>query len=419
MIFAKRIAVLVFLVALSLLLFSGWLRPSRSSLQSLSQQVGLGEFVGDSNYGEEPGILDPVDAVVFTESTGGNSHDQVKYAPGLPKPAGQPYTRGVVMGRLAGENTTWLDEAAITDLQQYIYVVDDTSALLHTPLNKGNEAMVYLTYIIDQYDTLPDVSIFMHAHRIAWHTPELLNHDATEVLRRISSERITREGYMNLRCYWDPGCPERLHPGASERDGLKIEELAIAHAWAELFPGHPIPEALGAPCCAQFAVSRQRIQQIPKQHFIRYRDWLINTRESNWISGRVFEYLWQKIFTDQAKHCPDARICYCDSYGVCFEEADEFEHWFELNYHWRTSLKELEDWEAQAKELEEARRGGSDIETQDVAIPPAGKNSDLRVRIDEVFQDMLERRLKALEAGTEPRVRAQVAGRPWKEGDGY
>lgn len=58
------------------------------------------------------------------------------------------------------------------------------------------EVMVYLSYIIENYDKLADVNIFMHAHRLAWHNNELLDHDAVQVIARLSAERVQREGYV-------------------------------------------------------------------------------------------------------------------------------------------------------------------------------------------------------------------------------
>jgi len=66
-----------------------------------------------------------------------------------------------------------------TDLpgvQLYTYIVNDHKAALHPPRNKGHEAMVYLTFLIDRYDfladnvngTAPDILLFMHSHRRAW-----------------------------------------------------------------------------------------------------------------------------------------------------------------------------------------------------------------------------------------------------------
>ena len=40
------------------------------------------------------------------------------------------------------------------------------------PANKGQEAMAYLTYIIQNYDNLPESMAFIHSHESSWHTPQ-------------------------------------------------------------------------------------------------------------------------------------------------------------------------------------------------------------------------------------------------------
>lgn len=329
------------------------------------------------------------------------------------KDAKTDYTRGLVIGRTTKENTTWLDDYLVMNrgnLQTYLYIVDDDSAPLHTPMNKGNEAMVYLTYILDHYEDLPDISIFMHPHQKAWHTPELLNHDAAEVLQRLNPERVVREGYMNLRCYWDPGCPEHVYPDKTLRTSQKREEIAIAAAWEELFPGESIPEALGAPCCAQFAVAKHRIQAIPKENFHRYRNWLIKTSETNWTSGRVFEYLWQKLFTGQNKFCPaDARVCYCDAYAVCFSTSETFEDWFDNHHWWREAMTNLDKWNAQA-DLIKKLGTWKEIEALDIDVPIPGRNIELKKEMDTRFERLTRTRFEAIKNGTNAEIRRQVTG---------
>lgn len=39
----------------------------------------------------------------------------------------------------------------------------------NVPFNKGDEASVYLKYIIDNYDNLPEYTFFMHDDEYAWH----------------------------------------------------------------------------------------------------------------------------------------------------------------------------------------------------------------------------------------------------------
>ena len=58
----------------------------------------------------------------------------------------------------------------------YEYDVDKPNNLdpkLRFPQSKGHEAMVYLSYIIDNYDHLPWSVIFIHGHLDgAWHQGE-------------------------------------------------------------------------------------------------------------------------------------------------------------------------------------------------------------------------------------------------------
>jgi hypothetical protein len=65
--------------------------------------------------------------------------------------------------------------------------------------------MGYLTAIIDHYENLPDIMLFMHGHRVAWHTT--LGQDWT--MRRLAThpprDLNAVGGYMPL------GCQERWH----------------------------------------------------------------------------------------------------------------------------------------------------------------------------------------------------------------
>lgn len=60
----------------------------------------------------------------------------------------KPPEVALVIASLKHENTTWMNDALL-DWSKSIYFVDDPDASLTTPLNKGREAMVYLTYVIE------------------------------------------------------------------------------------------------------------------------------------------------------------------------------------------------------------------------------------------------------------------------------
>ncbi|EGE83476.2 hypothetical protein BDDG_06420 [Blastomyces dermatitidis ATCC 18188] len=341
------------------------------------------------------------------------------FSPGVSKPPGSHYSRALIIPRLQKEDVSWIS-SQVQHVQQFVYVVDDPSATLHPPANKGNEAMVYLTYLIDHYDNLPDIMIFMHSHGNSWHNEEPLDFKAAELINRLSSERVMRDGYMNLRCNWAPGCPDWIHPEKEEADPSKPEEAILAKAWSELFPFAEVPTVLSQACCAQFAVSRERARAIPRSRYVFYRDWILRTELQNYISGRVWEYLWQVVFTGKNVFCPAQHACYCDGFGVCFGGAKGLDEYFDLARQRRAKEWELFKWKELSKEIQEAiEKGLSDEEIQKLEKPEPGRDEVLEREIEDKKQELAKMVEQAKERGKDPRIRAEEAGRVWKEGDGF
>ncbi|KAJ3482342.1 hypothetical protein NLG97_g7594 [Lecanicillium saksenae] len=124
-----------------------------------------------------------------------------------------------------------------------------------------------------------------------------------------------------LRCAWILGCPVEIHP---KLDAKSLPENSIptakhiySQAFGELFPGVNVPSQVGVPCCSQFGVTRETVRARPKEDYIRFREWLLNTDLHDAISGRVFEYAWHIMFNKEPVHCPHAGDCYCKQYGMC------------------------------------------------------------------------------------------------------
>jgi hypothetical protein len=342
------------------------------------------------------------------------------------KEPGHEWTKHVVVAKMSYEDrfSSWLETGDLHGAIPKVYIADDPSAPLSVPANKGHEAMVYLTYLIDHYDALPDVAVFMHAHQNSWHQDGLLEYDALEMLKRLSPEAVTREGYRNLRCEWNPGCPAWIHPKAFQyADSPRPEEPGVADAWAQLFPSTPVPDIIAQPCCGQFALSKQRMLSIPKARYQVFRDWLLKTDLGDDISGRVFEYLWAYIFTAKPVFCPDMRTCYCDGYGVCFLDDKSFDLWFKLRWEWQQLEKQLRDWKIVAAGKVSSDRAGTlpaaEIKELEKTVPLTGLGQELADEMNELQRQMDEKRLAAIAAGDDPAVRAKVAGRKWKEGDGF
>ncbi|KAJ5510982.1 hypothetical protein N7453_003085 [Penicillium expansum] len=310
------------------------------------------------------------------------------FIPGTPKPPGYEYSKVVVVTRTKEEDTSWIAEE-LPDWDHAIYVADDPAAPLHPPKNKGHEVMIYLTYIVDHYDQLPDVAVFMHSHQFAWHNDNLFAGDAAQLLRRLNLNRVIREGYMNTRCGFGPGCPAWMHPGALEEDESKQEETMLARAWGELFP-------------------------IRRFH-LSWRSRAVRNSPYPVIESTLFRvpvYLYREPVL-----CVDESVCLCDGYGFCFGGNEELNAYREAETKKNDIQRELDNW----MWLSDM---GFDPPVEEDGIPepddPEGeKGNELFDQLQEKQQELVSTLLAAIERGKNPQYRAQEAGRPWEEGDGF
>jgi hypothetical protein len=362
-----------------------------------------------------------IDALRFKEPPPKVVLDSARsFKAGIPQPSDHRYSMTVVLGKKKNDDTTWLDADLGREVGKAVYIVDDQTALLHPPQNKGNEAMVYLTYIIDHYNKLDDITLFMHHHRWTWHNNDLLDNDSAMIVKQILPQRVIREGYVNLRCQWSPGCPTWLNPKTDKLDPEKEEELLVKLAWPDLFPDSPLPDNLAQPCCSQFALSRERIRAIPQVEYIRIRDWLISTDLQDKISGRLFEYLWQYFWTGAPVLCPSQHACYCDLYGICFEDEAAFQKWFHVRY----AIKEAEwavlDWE----KADDRRKGYMtkgmirEAEIEQAEMVSEQEYESMRDLLNSRWITLGDDRDTALLHGKSGKVRAKIAERQMDIGDG-
>jgi Protein of unknown function (DUF3431) len=256
-----------------------------------------------------------------TQSRGKQSADNgaVK-KPDVPEADPKSLRKMIVMAKTAFEDTRWVSDE-LPDWNASIYSWDDLSGTTIPLMNdKGREANAYLTYLIDHYDDLADIVVFLHAHRggnpRGWHID---NEDFDNALsvKRLRLEAVRKEGYVNLRCQFLPGCPIMFDTKAKEdpEESPNIYLDAFKESWPALFPKEPIPETLGVACCAQFAVSKAQIRKRPRSDYERYKTWLLETRYDDHLAGTVLEYLWHVIFGRDPVHCPDIWECYCEVFG--------------------------------------------------------------------------------------------------------
>jgi len=212
----------------------------------------------------------------------------------------------LVLAAMHDSNVTWAEELS---WPVNIYRVDmspsEADLDLTVPVNKGNEAMVYLTYLIDRYDSLPDIIVMLHGNRYQWHADNPL-YDNGISIRDLNLNFVREAGYVNLRCTWAIGCPAELEPARYLRDRPDDQQHPTAVEYPDqfklLFPGKEVPELVGAPCCSQFSVSRAKIHERPKSDYEHFRRWLVETELDSGTSGRVLEYSWHsKCFLRRMK----------------------------------------------------------------------------------------------------------------------
>jgi hypothetical protein len=218
--------------------------------------------------------------------------------------------RIVVMAKVSTEDTRWV-HTDLPDWQSAIYDIDTetphnsstldplTNSTLRTLRNKGKEANAYLAYLVQNYNNLPSTIAFVHPHKdgypTAWHTDND-QHSNVVSLQSLNIDFVQSNGYANLRCIQDPGCPHEVMPFRNPPEHHRTTEAAMPGVWQELFNNTNVPHILATPCCAQFAVSSKQVQKRPLEEYKKYYTWLMETPLDDETSGRAFEYLWHILF---------------------------------------------------------------------------------------------------------------------------
>jgi hypothetical protein len=153
--------------------------------------------------------------------------------------------------------------------------------------NKAQEAPAYLKYIIENYNSLPEYSIFVHGHLNS-------EHQEDNIINLINNIKFDKPIINLNRKDW--------FQTISKGDEFQDRKFSwIEENWKELIGDYLVmPSSLSFPSCAQFAVNKSCIQQYPIEFWQHLFDWCRNTELENFISSRIFEYIWYYIFSGKA-----------------------------------------------------------------------------------------------------------------------
>ena len=182
----------------------------------------------------------------------------------------------------------------------------DPALGLSVPQDFAREAMAYLTYIVDHYDSLPDYAIFIHGHDQSWHQRALIS----SKIRALNLTALENEDYISLRCGNMMGCERQ--PNTDTFNTNWWAEEHIRDFWNIIIPHEEMPRFISFKCCAQFAVSRKAIHRRTKDEWIQIRSPIIRDQDEfraseqwigeiepqywSWIVGRYYEMIWHLLF---------------------------------------------------------------------------------------------------------------------------
>lgn len=168
----------------------------------------------------------------------------------------------------------------------------DTKYVDHLAPNIANEATSYLSYIIKHYDDLPENMIFIHDENKSWHHDGLI----TDNINKWIEEYEKTNGYYEF------------NNSCTDKCGWCYKNKTFNQLWNQLFKNYKLENHIfDGTCCAQFIISKERIQKNSKEFYIKYYNWIVNntTGEGNgdekdpysgFNTSRYAEWLWKAIF---------------------------------------------------------------------------------------------------------------------------
>jgi hypothetical protein len=178
------------------------------------------------------------------------------------------------------KNTDWTER--LPNISRIlVYDKENPENPYNIPVNKGNEASVYLKYIIDHYDVLPDFTFFVHDEEFAWH-------HSGSVVDKLTEAVESGEKYYNIndRCILGSIVYNNWYPFVLEWYREHVDKYiplaSLPHLdWTRGYRGS-----------AQFLVHKSRILGLPLSFYSELYEWITTTDAPSCITGRCLEWTW-------------------------------------------------------------------------------------------------------------------------------
>jgi hypothetical protein len=206
----------------------------------------------------------------------------------------------VIFAESPNMDITWIKQFPAFDFHLFPFKSPQKEMDGRIPVNRGKEAMTYLTFIIQNYEKLPEKMAFIHGHHTSWHQKDKIWTFFQDIqLSKLNS-------YFNFRaCEYNPSKNIwKSNPSKRWRTkGLHLTDMKKFWQEFNMTGKYGFPDIVSkgldtaSYCCAQFFVTKKQILNQSKEFYIDLRKWLINTPMKDYYSSRVLEYLWSIIFT--------------------------------------------------------------------------------------------------------------------------
>jgi hypothetical protein len=173
----------------------------------------------------------------------------------------------------------------------------------HTNLNKGHEALGYLDYILDNYNSLPDKVLFFHDDKFPWHMSKCIFCTLDFIDWSVKYKNINNPFFI-------------FYTSKTETVDNKthLPYQMIVDNITGLFRDYlPIPNQLKTITSAQFVVDKSLILQYPPEFYKSIKHWILSTdiqyipafynkhilrNSTQYITHtHILEVLWHYIFT--------------------------------------------------------------------------------------------------------------------------
>jgi len=110
--------------------------------------------------------------------------------------------RAIVVCHSAGKDLTPFALYLPSDIPVFYYTREDGFAIHHIEPNRGNEAVPFLRFILDHYDNLPNITLFLHGDRSSWHVQ---HNDLFAIVRAFRWEDAPEYVSLNYNHYFAYG----------------------------------------------------------------------------------------------------------------------------------------------------------------------------------------------------------------------